>query len=127
MLTEVVPAPLLWSFTTRVGASDFQISEDLRCYLITKIYESEDPKWKRSGITRFFTMDNIFVDGNVKCRITGWIGSTQPETVLKIPRLTAIDTIRDLYQAYPLFSESFWARFSFNKEGHGSGVFSRAF
>lgn len=126
MLTDVVPAALLYGYTEEM-LKDLLVSPYFRHYLITKIYEAEDPKWKRSGTTRFFTFDKLTNEGVFsRLRVTGWLGSFQPEKVISIPTLTAIDVVRDLYSAYPLFSEGFQLGVPKFVEGHVAGVFSRA-
>lgn len=123
LITEIVPASLLFDYSIRKSDGFISISSDLRMYLIQKIYERDDPGIRRSGSSKFFSFDNIETAKERKCRVVGWVGAFVPETVLKLPRLVAIDMIRDMWSAYPLFAESFYISPS-GLEGSRSGVFS---
>jgi hypothetical protein len=72
---------------------------------------------------RFLTFDNLKGKGVHHCRITGWIGSSAPRKVVQLNRQYAIDVVRDLFGAYPLFSEGFNGSY-LRLQGNEVGVFS---
>jgi len=125
MITFLVPSCILFSKQPPDSSQRWSVLIDLnlRSHLLSRAYDDEIRHLKPSANCRFFSFDNIGEGINRRCRITGWIGSTSPSRVVLIPRLTAIDIIRDAFEAYPLFSESFKFHHFFT-EGHEVGVFS---
>jgi hypothetical protein len=123
MITYVVPSSFIFGFAEDTGGVRVSMSYDLREHLLLRLFDNEYEHLGRACNRRLLTFDNIVGKETNHCRIAGWISSSSPRKVVKIARQNSIDVIRDLFEAYPLFAESFAGSY-FPLEGLRDGVFS---
>jgi hypothetical protein len=125
METFVVPAYLFMKSFGLLGGRTVGICMSLqhRMYYFSKLFD-EHTFGNSSVHRRLITLDNLGEDQRTRrCRITGWTCEAIPAKILSLPRLVAIDVIRDTFEAYPLYAETIKGVHFFT-QGHEAGVFS---
>lgn len=124
MLSYVVPCPYLFeNFFDSEGKLHLAFPAVLREKLLSRLsdlpFGSDTPFNKR-----FFLFDNFINDKGIRLRASGWVsGQEIPAKVFSLPRPIAIDIVRELFDGYPVFTESFQT-YRYIDEGRVAGVFS---